>query len=165
MALSAFLTRHCFLSETPPDDDPQVIAVYNLDREMLGAVVNTHCPKKHLESVVKHACKKWTVPVPVLKLVRRDNRTFGECGEDAIELNKNYHGDNMVVLLHELAHWITDRLTEGGKKTIANHSPEFAGVYMALLDTYKVIPDYCFRAIARRHGVRISRRFPLYPPP
>jgi predicted SprT family Zn-dependent metalloprotease len=60
-----------------------------------------------------------------------------------------------VVLLHELTHYIIDRIYVGHE----DHGKQFAGVYMHLLDKYRIIPSIAFRAIAKKHRVKIAGKF------
>ncbi len=61
----------------------------------------------------------------------------------------------MFTMLHELAHYITDYTWVGH----GGHGPKFVGVFMHLLDKYKMIPNDAFRLVAKRRNIKISGRF------
>jgi hypothetical protein len=154
MRLSSFFTRK-EKDLKPHKDDPQQSAVYTMERGMIGTSINTHCPREHLEAVIRHACRKYRVAVPKLVLVNRKERVFGYSYDDMIELNRSWHGDNLGTLLHELAHWITDRLHEDDEAVKDNHGPEFVGIYANLLHAYMVMPLECFKLLARKHKLKM----------
>jgi hypothetical protein len=150
MKLSPFLTRRP-KTYKPEPGDPQAHRVYQMERELIGQNVYTICPIEHLEAVAAHACKKFKVPVPELRLVQLSVRHFGESYRDRIELNTDFHGQNLNVLLHELAHWITDRKFDND----TDHGPGFTRYHMRLLEMYKLLPKNAYRDLARRYGVKI----------
>ena len=152
MRLSAFFTRP-EKTLKPHASDPQQHKVYTMERGILGSSINTHCPREHLEAVVRHACGKYKVPAPKLTIVNKKTRIFGWSGDDGIDLNRWHHGDNLGTLLHELAHWIADQLHEEGAKH--NHGPEFVGIYANLLHSYKLLPLECFKLLARKYGIEM----------
>lgn len=159
MKLSSFFTRkHKPLK--PQIGDPQQSVVYTLERGILGNSVNTHCSRAHLQAVIKHACNKYRVPAPRLAIVSSPQRVFGMTDDGRIELNRKYHGDNLGTLLHELAHWITDRLEEDDDPIRDNHGPEFVGIYGNLLHAYKVLPFECYKLLVKRHKLKM-RSYPL----
>ena len=134
--------------------DPQRHIVYSLEREMIGTVIHTHCKREHLEAVIKHACRKYGISQPEFKIVYKKQRIFGWCYDnDGIWLNAAFHGDNLHTLLHELGHWITDKIHD---KNLPDHSPEFVKIYAELLDAYKLIPLDAFRVVAKRWGLKIA---------
>lgn len=155
MRLSSLLTRSPKPLKPHPGD-PQQSIVYTLERSIIGTSINTHCPRAHLEAVVRHACRKYRVTVPKLVLVNREERVFGYSFDDRIELNRYHHGDNLGTLLHELAHWIVDRLYEDSPAIQDNHGPEFVGIYGNLLHDYKLLPIECFKLLAKKHGLKMK---------
>ena len=72
-----------------------------------------------------------------------------------VGLNRGFHGVNLITLLHELAHYIVDITYEGHH----DHGKEFVGVYMHLLDKYRIIPRDAFRVIAKRRRIKIANKF------
>jgi hypothetical protein len=123
--------------------DPQAHLIYSMEREFIGSCLNAHSPHSHLRDVAHHACKKWKVDTPVIKLIAEHNRIFGQCHTNRIDLNMYCHGDNLLTLLHELAHWIAYQ-----KYDDHCHGPRFVGIYRWLLDQYKLLPARAFDAIA-----------------
>ena len=117
--------------------------------------------------LARHVCNYYGVPpVKVVVYNAPDERRFGEAiaeSEDDFEtfssykirLNRGYHGANLTTLLHELAHYISDHYYEHHR----DHGRSFCGIYMHLLDKYRVLPAVAFRLLAKKWGVQISRRF------
>ena len=58
-------------------------------------------------------------------------------------------------LLHELAHYIVDSTYVNHQ----SHGKQFVGVYMHLLDKYRIMPNCAFRALAKKCKVKIAGRF------
>ena len=133
-------------------DDPQAAKVYAMEREIVGTSINMHMLPERLQEIASHACRKAKVEdCPVFVEASRE-RIFGETYADRVVLNSACHGDNIVVLLHELAHWITDRQYED----VTSHGPTFMRVYSGLLEQYRVLPRDCLAVLAARYGVEIG---------
>lgn len=125
-----------------------------MEREFIGTCVHTHCDMDHLEVVTKNACRKYKVPKLELKKVRWKDSTMAQLDKELglIELNERYHGDNLCVLLHELAHWLTFQLYGN----VEDHGPEFVSYYAELLDAYKIIPFDAFLVLLNRYGIEMA---------
>ena len=59
---------------------------------------------------------------------------------------------NLATVMHEAAHVVTDTIFVG--QPLADHSPEFMGVYMGLLEDAQVAPVIALHTTARSHGLR-----------
>jgi len=130
--------------------DPQRHLIYSMERTFVGSVVGSGTRLQVLEDVVAHACREWRVPAPTIGVEKR-KRVYGACTESEIRLNPDYDGMTMGVVLHELAHWITDR--KYGHLDLEDHGEYFAGVYRYLLDRYNFFPSIAFDALAKQFGV------------
>ena len=146
--LSPFLTRRPKMKK-PYDNDRQAHLVYYLERFLIGQSLYTYTDFKHMQEIVKHACRYYKVRRPKLRIVTKGNRIFGQCFDDRIELNVQHHGRNIFTLLHELAHWIHHEKHPDDE----SHGPRFVGYYIDLLDRYKVMPDIAMIALCEYHGV------------
>ncbi len=133
-------------------DDPQRHKVYTMEKSIVGWCVNTSTSRESMLDVIKHACKYYKVPAPRLKLVKQVGQPFGWCIEGAIELNRAWHGNNMGVMLHELAHHIIDETAPDAE----THGPTFMEVYAYLLDKYKMLPRVCLDALAEQYDVQVG---------
>lgn len=72
-----------------------------------------------------------------------------------IRLNRGYFGNNVGTLLHELTHYIVgDTYVD-----FQSHGIQFVGIYMHLLDKYRIMPNCAFRALAKKCGVQIAGKF------
>lgn len=149
MRLSPFFTRTKPITKGIISD-PQRKAIYNIERELIGTTIHTHCKREHLEAVMRHACQAYDVKIPRLVIIQKSQRIFGSCLDDRIELNAKFHGDNLHTLIHELAHWIADCLYKDAKES---HGSEFVKIYSDLLDSYKLLPIDAFQVIAARYNI------------
>lgn len=129
--------------------DPQRHLLYSMEQEWLGTSIGCTTDREVLLSVVRHACRKWKVPIPAIGIENR-KKIYGSSDGDDIFLNPDYDGFNLPVLLHELAHHFTSH--KYGDH-VQEHGMEFCGVYRRLLDDYKVLPDTCFDFLAEIYEV------------
>lgn len=132
--------------------DPQRHLVYYMERAIVGWCVNTHMKRNDLLDVIEHACKKYDITPAELKIVRSKQRVFGWSLHGTITLNTKWHGDNLGVLLHELAHHIVDELELEGP----SHGPQFVRIYGELLDQYKVLPYFLWLALCEKYEVEVE---------
>ena len=164
--LSPFLTRPLPKQVTGLlKTDPQAKLVYKMEREFVGVSVYHKVDRQHLLLVMNHVCKYYKVAVPKLIIYNKPKeRIFGSSssvvfddgtGAYDIRLNRGFHGANLCTLLHELAHHICDSYYENHE----DHGKEFCGIYMHLLEKYRVMPSCAFRAMAKRWGIRIAKKF------
>jgi len=141
----------------PTKSDSQRHKVYNLERRLMGQCVNAVVPVADLQTVANHACRKWALPkVSVRKLSIKsesDERIMGKWYDDnVIELNPDFHGMNLMTLLHELAHHICDKYESGCE----DHGPEFAYHYGQLLDKYNCLPFFAWEVLCDDWGIEIK---------
>lgn len=130
--------------------DPQKQRVYNMEREWIGHAVHTTMHPDKLREIVRHACRKARVPVPKLHIENKPKtRVFGHCNDTTITLNAGFHGQNLSVLLHELAHWINDQKNPDSTA----HGPNFCTIYRTLLADYRMLPTIAFDELAISYGV------------
>lgn len=143
--------------------DPQREALFQLEKEFEGFAVQHSAPRKFLSNLLRKICRYYGVPLPELKYARKRVKEYGwtefspnqEFAPTTIVLNEWCSGNNAFTLVHELAHHITDSLFDDA----ANHGPEFCAIYMHLLNRHRMIPEDCFRLIARRWGLRIASEY------
>lgn len=137
-----------------------------MEREFVGCSIYHKVAKDDLETVMRHACTYYRIPAPRLVVYNDpDERAFGHSQYDLhsdghmdnflIRLNRGFHGANLATLFHELAHYIVDNTYEGHH----GHGKKFVGVYMHLLDKYRVLPSVAFRALAKKYRVEIAGKF------
>jgi hypothetical protein len=100
-------------------------------------------------------CKSWGVAeCPIRISAKPKEQVYGRCYEDHIWLNSGSHrsGNNLGTLIHELAHWVTDRKYSDN---LPHHGKEFVFVYGKLLAKYKLLPFACFQSLCRKHKVDV----------
>lgn len=139
----------------PPKSDPQRDKVYWLEAEINGTWNIDAASRSSLTYALGKLSRHYRVPEPGLKIVSKKGGDSGWYEDETIVLNRAMGGANLHVLIHEFAHYVTDCYYED----VENHGPEFAAIYMYLLDKYSILPHECFRLLARKHRVRIGRRF------
>jgi len=132
-------------------DDPQAHKVYTMERAIIGSCIGAHVDEDDLQAIANHACRKWRVAKVEVVVKGMGTALFGECDHE-IRLNKDWHGDNVPVLVHELAHWIASEIW--GDDNIEAHGPEWAQVYRVLLNDYKVLPYECSAVLFDKYEVR-----------
>ena len=132
--------------------DPQRGEVYRMERDILGSSIDAFTPLDKLQGIADHACRKNSCPKVRVNSYAKAEKVFGYCNEEGIYLNKNYHGHNLPVLLHELAHWICFKKYPEA----TDHGPTFCDIYRHLLDSYKVLPAACFNVLARKYNVIVG---------
>lgn len=135
-----YLTK--FPMTHPPDrDDEQAHRVYRFEACFDGGTVGHVCDLKLLQDVVARACRTWKVKKPELLVVNKPKADWSgmHYDGDRIELNRGRNGQNLLTLLHELAHWIVDQKDYA----VESHGPEFMWIYIELLDQFNVLPRAC----------------------
>lgn len=142
-----------------------------MEREYCGSSIYHHVKREDLQTVLEHACRYYGVLVPKLTLGRKPkDKVFGRSyvtmdlrPDGSVEkyynheiwLNCAHHGDNVSVLLHELAHHIVDQYFDHAY----DHGKTFCAIYMHLLDKYRILPSICFRVLAKKWNIQIGHRF------
>lgn len=169
--ISSFLTRRIPKPQPPLKNDPQARKLYKMEREFCGISIYHSVKREHLLTILEHACRYYNISAPKLVLgSNAKDKVFGRSfvtthyrpdgsvekeTDHEIWLNRAHHGANVSVLLHELAHHITDQYFEQHR----DHGKQFCAIYMHLLDKYRILPSDCFRLIAKRRGIKIAKRF------
>ncbi len=164
--LSAFLTRPIPKAAKFIAKDPQRSRFYKMEREFVGSAVYHKVSRAHLQEIADHACRYYRVwAIKIVVFDNPANRIFGESVSytknggapygHVIRLNRGFHGANVATLLHELAHHIVDNTYEEHH----SHGKHFVGVYMHLLDKYRVLPSVAFRALAKKWRIEIAGKF------
>ena len=132
----------------------------------MGVSVYHVVGRRDLQVVADHVCRYYCIPsIRVVVYNDPDERSMGEferwvhhdgtITDQKIRLNRGFHGANVCVLLHELAHYVVDDTYDN----IEPHGKQFVGIYMHLMDKYRVIPNCAFRALAKKCRVSIGGKF------
>lgn len=102
--------------------------------------------------VVRWACHKYGIPSP--RVTQHKDRQFSYskgAPENVISFRLDQR--NPAVALHEAAHHISGVLF-GERTTMADHAPEWLGIYLWLLEGYRVAPRTALHASAKAAGLR-----------
>jgi hypothetical protein len=154
--INPFFTRKGTALKREVKSDPQRHRLYRMERDFIGAFIDANTKRKTLEHIVTHACNKYKIRRPKLRVVKRPDRVFGWCTDEELYLNRDFHGNNIGTLLHELAHWVVDEVFDTAEEVNGCHGPQFAAIYMHLLVGYKVLPEVAFRYLADEWQVAID---------
>lgn len=105
---------------------------------------------KECRDVVRWACHKYGVKPP--RVAQHDGRAYSFSQGDPFNLI-SFRRDqkNAAIALHEAAHHISGKIFGN---TIADHSPEWMGIYLWLLEGFRVAPRIALHASARAKRIR-----------
>ena len=105
---------------------------------------------KECRAVVKWACDKYGLPTP--RVTQHDNKSFSYCivGEKPV-ISFGIDQKNAAVALHEAAHYICDRIFGAG---LEDHCPQWMGIYLWLLEGYRIAPRTALHASAKARKIR-----------
>lgn len=106
-----------------------------------------HLSLRGARSVVRWACKKYGLPPPVVKQHPGKAYSFS-CGS-LISFSKGQR--NSAIALHESAHYIATHIFGN---SIEHHAQEWLGIYLWLLEGYRVAPRIALHASAKAKGLR-----------
>lgn len=105
---------------------------------------------KECRAAIRWACKLYGLKTPPVKSHRTKHFSFSVGGDEPyISLGADQR--NVSVALHEAAHYICDRIF--GDK-LPDHSPEWMGIFLWLLEGYRVAPRTALHASARAKKIK-----------
>lgn len=119
----------------------------------------SYLTEKGATEIAKAAARLYRIPVPELVFGKRDTR-------DGKDLPSSYYPDehkivfvprhmNTLVVLHEMAHAITDYILGGN---LEPHGPQWLGVYMWLMDRFHIAPTIALTASAKAIGLKFETK-------
>jgi predicted SprT family Zn-dependent metalloprotease len=130
-------------------------AIYALEDGVSGHCAHTTGTRCQLESLAAEVCAYYGTSVPNIRFINTRRNTHIAWFDHEIVLNRAREGANGITLLHELSHFLTAEFYTD----VEHHGPEFAAIYMHLLDRWKYLPNRCFRLLAKQHRLKIGRRY------
>jgi hypothetical protein len=148
-----YLTKRPF-THIPDDDDPQAHRVYRMEACMDGGTVEHQAPLAFLEKVAAKAARTWKVKKPKIILVDLPRAYWNGEHEHGVgvTLNSGRHGQNLLTLLHEMAHWIVDCRDYA----VDSHGPEFMWIYIELMEQFNLMPRVCSLELCRIYNVKVG---------
>ena len=164
--ISNFLTHEVRRKKKPPKNDPQRNRLYKLEREYIGVSVNAVVSKSNLQDIADHVRRYYKIKqtVKVIVVDQPWEPALGWCESWSVDggvpfdfiiyQNRGYHGASMNILLHELAHYVTDIHWQYHQV----HGLEFMAVYRHLLDKYRIMPGICFDVLAKKHRISVGKQ-------
>jgi hypothetical protein len=133
--------------------DPQKERVYEMEHAELAGHVRGRVTPHALHDMARQACQLYKLDSPRIECGIKGSAGWYDYQTRTIGLSAE-HGYNLLTLAHELAHYIVDQKWQRS----APHGPTFVRTYAELLDLMRLVPIAGFRAICRRHKVRIAKR-------
>lgn len=131
--------------------DPQKKRVYAWEAEW-GCWNRTTVTLSEARKVVRWACDKYGVEPPAVKVHDGVEYSWSKGTPDNV-ISFRRDQLNPAIALHEAAHHICGVLF-GEDTDMADHSPEWMGVYLWLLEGYRVAPRTALHASARAKRIR-----------
>lgn len=126
--------------------DPQQKRVYSWEGDWLdwnrSSLTLAEC-----RATVKWACDKYGLKTPRITQHVGNEYTFFQDGR----ISFRHDQKNAAIALHEAAHYVCDEIF--GHK-IEHHSPEWMGVYLWLLEGYRVAPRTALHASAKARRIK-----------
>jgi hypothetical protein len=123
-----------------------------MERDIKGWHRDATVDEAFLNQLAKAACKAWSVKIlPEIYIENKRTVDIAWCTEDGIYLNTYRDGVNYAVLIHELAHWICD---DRHGTDMQPHSPEWADIYLDLLDRFHFLPRWLGVQLFAAHGIQ-----------
>lgn len=137
-----------------PDSDPQQYLVYRMEAEAFGGRGYFWLTRPEIKRFAKSVCKNYRVPQVKIKFDDLGRWAAEWCSDGKITFGKKKTSQDLVTLIHELAHHIHHHLvnSEGHE----DHGPQFMACYMSVLDTARVIPVVGMRAICESYRVKYN---------
>lgn len=127
--------------------DPQGQRVYNWEGRWKDWNRST-LTMEEMTDVVRWACRQYGMVAPRVKGHRGKDYSFSQ--GDLVSFN--FADRNPAIALHESAHYITDAIFPNER--LAHHSPQWAGIYLWLLENYGVAPRIALHTSAKAAGIR-----------
>lgn len=126
--------------------DPQLSRAYKWEASFIDWDRSTRTLGE-VRGIIDWACLTYGVRPP---RVTQHPEYYASFSQDRL-ISFNRWQRNPAVALHEAAHFISDAIFGD---TIAHHAPEWLGIYIWLLEAYKVAPRAALHASAKAAGLR-----------
>lgn len=109
-----------------------------------------------LRKIVARACRKYGVKPPAVRAHRGKMWSTYDPLKRSVTFERSQR--NHAVALHEAAHHILYVLTDEAEiDEFEDHGSEFLGVYLWLLNEFKIAPRIALETSARAEGLRFLR--------
>jgi hypothetical protein len=134
-----------------PYTDPQREEVYSWESTLHSVRWNT-ADKEWFDKTMKALCKRYKVKVPDIRpMPEKWQDAAGVChySKGRIHFASGYK--SIMVLCHELAHWVMDSYGYGD---VGAHGPKWLGVYLFMLNASYVMPLDVLKYSARKAGLK-----------
>jgi hypothetical protein len=135
--------------------DSQAQKVYRWQWKWAEGNENAHLSKREVRRWLRFACKKLKLPMPnrlkIRFLKKGEKQSYYSCDQHELAFIPKHR--NAIVVLHEIAHYITFRLYGC---TVADHGPQFMRIWLCLLEQSRRWPSGVMYQSARAAGLQIE---------
>lgn len=142
-------------THAPDPEDTQAHRLYRLEATIDGPSVGSIQDPEFLQQVANKGARTWRVKPPTIQCVDMPRADWSglEITEDRkIVLNRGRHGQNLLTLLHELAHYVVG--VRG--YAVESHGPEFMWIYIELLEQFNVMPRECMLLLCKKYNIEVG---------
>lgn len=133
--------------------DPQGKAAYDWE-DSFTLWPGAYLSQKRARELVAAACRKYRIPTPTIRFLKTDRGPSSYTAYDHVIKLRPRHM-NAAIVLHETAHAITDYILGAN---LEPHGAEWLGVYMVLLEDYRIIPRSAMELLAKERGLKYRGR-------
>lgn len=140
-----------------PKTDPQQYRAYAWEGSLYDWSTE-RLSDKALTTAVAKACRMYRVPVPAVHFARADTykgrklTSSYDPNDHSITLRPRHR--NLNTALHEAAHAVTDYVL--GPWSTEAHGKEWLGVFMVILERFKLSPRAALAASAEAKGLKFE---------
>lgn len=136
-----------------PRSDSQREEVYEWEHQFFSSRYCTS-PDRWFRRTLREICRRYKVPVPKIEVLPRIKSLDGVAGlcwheKKTLYFREGYR--SVMMLCHELAHWVLDCYGYGD---VGCHGPKFMGVYLWMLSASYTMPLYMTVPSARAAGLK-----------
>jgi len=138
-----------------PQSDPQREEAYRWERKFYGTLFNHEMKPRALHKMARHMAESYGVRKPrlLVKRIGREGRIMAMAdGQDSIEVNHDMAFFTAHLVAHEMAHVVCHAYGVMEPP----HGPTWLGVYLWLMDKYKILPLCASMPSARKAGLKFK---------
>lgn len=141
------------MARRSPKSDPQREEVYRWERKTDSLWRLHGMPFGLARKLLATMCKRYGVPAPAFKSVEGGPFMGVAWGDSLVEVNRKACRPTGLLIAHEAAHIICH--SNGVDE--APHGPTWLGVYIDLLDHFKILPRCMTEPSARKARLKFKR--------
>lgn len=134
-----------------PKSDPQQYRLYRMESENLGARHYVRLSRKAIRRMCRVVCRAFQVPHVKIRFKELNGWTAQWDHPNLLTFGSKVGSRDTITVVHELAHHVHSTYIGDAKQQ--DHGPQFMCIYMALLDTMRVIPAISMKPLCARYRI------------